>query len=132
MVEGVRENLRARGGAICQLNVGTFPEQDVDDSLGGAAGTDDEGVPFAHAQPERPQGDAESVHVRVVARGPAVSQDDRVHDSKSFRVAIEFVHGSDDRLLVRACHIEASDSKALSRDRKSTRLNSSHITISYA
>ncbi len=96
--------------------MGAFPEQDVDDRLGGAAGTDDEGVPVADPQPERPQRDAESVHVRVVALGPAVPKDDRIHHSQSFRIAIEFVHGSSDRLLVRAGHIEASDSKAFGRE----------------
>src|SRR2546427_9287007 len=116
MVKGLGKILPSGGGPVRQVKVSAFRDQDADDPLGAPAGTNDEGVPVAEPQSERPQGDAESVHVRVVARGPAVPKDDRIHHAKSLCVAIEFVHGSSDRFLVWAGHVESADSKAISRE----------------
>src|SRR3989442_13869002 len=116
MGEGCQKRPRSGGGGFSHRSGGASREGEAAPRLGGPAGTNDEGVPVAEPQSERPQGDAESVHVRVVARGPAVPKDDRIHHAKSLCVAIEFVHGSSDRFLVWAGHVESADSKAISRE----------------
>src|SRR5204863_8928059 len=84
-------------------------DQDIDDGLRRSTGSDDQDPTISHAQAEGPEGKSEPEDVRVVTLGPAFPDHDRVDGSETLRVPVEFVELLDDRLLVRARHVEPAD-----------------------